>query len=80
MKIFGLERKEFAEKTKVMAANQSLYNGFLIAGLIWLISIHILNTTLFFLICVLIASIYEAFSTQQKAFCTLLCKFQQFWS
>lgn len=79
MKIFGLERKELAEKTKVMAANQRLYNGFF-NRLNCLISIHILNTTLFFLICVLIASIYGAFSIQQKAFCTLLCKFQQFWS
>lgn len=31
---FGLTA-EFAEQTKVLAANQGLYNGFLAAGLVW---------------------------------------------
>ena len=35
IKTFGLESMEFAEKTKVLAANQGLYNGFLAAGLIF---------------------------------------------
>ena len=35
IKAFGLKSKEFAEETKVLAANQGLYNGFLAAGLIW---------------------------------------------
>lgn len=29
-KTFGLKSKEFAEETKTLAANQELYNGFLI--------------------------------------------------
>ncbi len=33
-RIFGITR-EFAEQTKVLAANQGLYNGFLAAGLLW---------------------------------------------
>ena len=35
IKTFGLKSKEFAEDTKVLAANQGLYNGFLSAGLLF---------------------------------------------
>lgn len=34
LKIFGMS-KESAETSKVLAANQGLYNGFLSAGLFW---------------------------------------------
>ena len=34
MKAFGLT-PEFAKATKVLAADQGLYNGFLAAGLVW---------------------------------------------
>ena len=34
-KVFKTIPPEQFEKTKVMAANQGLYNGFLAAGLIW---------------------------------------------
>ena len=53
MKAFGLT-KELAEQSKVLAANQGLYNGFLAAGLVW----AILNKSftdqiaIFFLVCV----------------------------
>lgn len=33
-KVFGMNAEK-AELTKVMAANQGLYNGFLVAGLLW---------------------------------------------
>ena len=33
-KVFGTT-KEDAEKTKVLAANQGLYNGFISTGLVW---------------------------------------------
>ena len=33
-KIFGLKSLEFAEETKVLAANQGLYNAFLAVGLL----------------------------------------------
>lgn len=65
IKTFGLKDKEFAEETKVMAANQGLYNGFLAAGLIWsLISVKT-DVALFFLTCVFIAGIYGAYSTKK---------------
>ena len=64
IKIFGLKSKEFAEETKVLAANQGLYNGFLSAGLIWSLLIKDLNISVFFLCCVLIAGVFGAYSTK----------------
>ena len=66
IKTFGLKSKEFAEETKVLAANQGLYNGFLAAGLIWSLYTENLDTALFFLICVFVAGLYGAFSTKKK--------------
>ena len=65
IKGFGLKSKEFAEETKVLAANQGLYNGFLAAGLLW--SIYTQNTefAIFFLGFIAIAGIYGAYSTQK---------------
>lgn len=65
IKTFGLESKEFAEKTKVLAANQGLYNGFLAAGLIWSIISQNISIATFFLCCVAIAGIYGAYSTKK---------------
>lgn len=65
IKTFGLKSKEFAEETKVLAANQRLYNGFLSAGLIWSLVIKDLNVSMFFLSCVIIAGIYGAYSTKK---------------
>ena len=48
MKTFGLKTKEFAEETKVLAANQGLYNGFLSAGLVWSLIIENLEISVFF--------------------------------
>ena len=75
IKTFGLESKEYAEKTKVLAANQGLYNGFLTAGLIWSIIIKDLNLSMFFLICVTIAGIYGAYSTKLSCKNTQYCKY-----
>jgi len=66
LKAFGLT-PEFAEESKVLGANQGLYNGFLSAGLIWGIIDTNYGTqiTLFFLSCVIIAGIYGAYSTKK---------------
>ena len=66
IKAFGLKSKQFAEDTKVLAANQGLYNGFLSAGLLFSIIEKDLKTAIFFLICVTIAGIYGSYSTKQK--------------
>jgi|TARA_B110000967_G_C18868845_1_gene554240 putative membrane protein len=65
IKAFGLKNKEFAEETKVLAANQGLYNGFLSAGLIWSILSENTAVAIFFLSCVIIAGIYGAYSTKK---------------
>ncbi|MFT5762137.1 MAG: putative membrane protein [Polaribacter sp.] len=65
IKTFGLKSKEFAEETKVLAANQGLYNGFLSAGLIWSLLTKDLNVSVFFLSCVIIAGVYGAYSTKK---------------
>ena len=64
MKAFGLT-KEKAEDSKVLAANQGLYNGFLAAGLIWGLVADKNQVIIFFLICVVIAGIYGAYSTKK---------------
>ena len=65
IKTFGLKSKEFAEETKVLAANQGLYNGFLSAGLIWSLIIENQDISIFFLACVIVAGIYGAYSTKK---------------
>lgn len=65
IKTFGLKSKAFAEDTKVLAANQGLYNGFLAAGLIFAIIQKDMTLAIFFLICVTIAGIYGSYSTKK---------------
>ena len=71
-KVFRSFPKELFEPTKVLAANQGLYNGFLAAGLIWslLISTSPWNAyvAIFFLSCVLIAGIVGAMTASKKIF------------
>jgi putative membrane protein len=61
---FGLT-SEFAQQTKVLAANQGLYNGFLAAGLLWGLC-QGQAVTLFFLGCVLIAGIFGGLTASRK--------------
>ena len=67
-KAFGTT-PEFAEASKVLAANQGLYNGFLAAGLIWgllLGGTAGFHVKLFFLACVLIAGVYGAATASKR--------------
>ena len=68
-KAFG-STPEFAQQTKVLAANQGLYNGFLAAGLIWSL-VHPVpefawQVAMFFLACVAVAGIYGAATASRK--------------
>ncbi len=61
---FGMT-EEFSKSTKVLAANQGLYNGFLAAGLAWGIWLGPTGDAgdpvkIFFLLCVAIAGAYGA--------------------
>lgn len=71
-KVFSTIPEDQFEKTKVMAANQGLYNGFLAAGLIWSLIISDANwsknVALFFLGCVLVAGIYGAMTASKRIF------------
>nr|WP_295081882.1 DUF1304 domain-containing protein [uncultured Roseateles sp.] len=60
---------EFAAASKVLAANQGLYNGFLVAGLLWGLSLGSAAgqpVQLFFLACVLVAGLYGALTVGKK--------------
>lgn len=59
---------EHAAITKVLAANQGLYNGFLAAGLCWGLSLGAGGTAvkLFFLGCVVVAGVYGAATVGKK--------------
>jgi putative membrane protein len=67
LRAFGHTR-EAAAASKVLAANQGLYNGFLAAGLIWGLARGAAGTDikLFFLTCVLIAGVYGALTASRK--------------
>lgn len=66
-KAFGL-KPEFARATRVLAANQGLYNGFLAAGLFWGLWLGAagIAVKLFFLACVAVAGIYGAATSSRK--------------
>lgn len=57
-----------AAASKVLAANQGLYNGFLAAGLFWGLSLGEagLGVKTFFLLCVLVAGLYGAATVGRK--------------
>jgi len=59
---------EFAEKTHFMAQNQGLYNGFLVAGLLWGLIAKKRDVTIFFLLCVIVAGIYGAITVKPTIF------------
>nr|WP_231106910.1 DUF1304 domain-containing protein [Serratia plymuthica] len=57
---------EFAAATRVLAANQGLYNGFLAAGLAWGVWRADPTVQLFFLGCVLVAGIFGGLTASRK--------------
>ena len=67
LKVFG-QSKEKAEATKVLAANQGLYNGFLAAGLLLGViqGDSGIYFKLFFLSCVIVAGVYGALTASRK--------------
>ena len=65
---FGIT-PEFALETKVLAANQGLYNGFLAAGLIW--GLYLGEPAgsmvrMFFMLCVLAAGVFGAATASRR--------------
>jgi putative membrane protein len=57
---------ELAETTKVLAANQGLYNGLLVAGLVWDLVSELTDVKVFFLACVVVAGVYGAATVSSR--------------
>jgi putative membrane protein len=57
-----------AEQSKVLAANQGLYNGFLAAGLLYGVATGSREFCLFFLACVIVAGMYGAATVNRRIF------------
>ncbi|MBB5867625.1 putative membrane protein [Allocatelliglobosispora scoriae] len=60
---------ELAARTKGLAANQGLYNGFLAAGLIWGLVADDptgFRVQVFFLLCVIVAGVYGAVTANKR--------------
>ncbi len=67
LRAFG-QTQEAATASKVLAANQGLYNGFLAAGLAWGLWLGSAGyeVKIFFLLCVLVAGLYGAATANRK--------------
>jgi putative membrane protein len=67
LRAFG-QTKEAATASRVLAANQGLYNGFLAAGLLWGLTLGSEGTgvKIFFLTCVLIAGVFGGLTASRK--------------
>jgi putative membrane protein len=64
-RVFGLDA-EFAERSRGLAANQGLYNGFLVAGLVWGLVSGRTDLRVFFLACVVVAGVYGAATVSKR--------------
>jgi len=65
LKAFG-QTQAMADATRVLAANQGLYNGFLAAGLFWGLYTGSREFMVFFLLCVLVAGVYGGLTAARK--------------
>jgi putative membrane protein len=68
LKSFGTTQA-FADESATLAANQGLYNGFLVAGLVWgLVASDPVGfqVKVFFLACVIVADVYGAATVSRR--------------
>jgi putative membrane protein len=63
--VFGTDR-EFAARSRSLAANQGLYNGFLVAGLVWALVADDSDVAVFFLACVVVAGLFGAATVSSR--------------
>jgi putative membrane protein len=59
---------EQAAQSRVLAANQGLYNGYLAAGLVYGLCMHSREIVLLFLAFVIVAGVYGALTANRKIF------------
>jgi putative membrane protein len=67
LKVFR-QTPEQAAQSKVLAANQGLYNGFVAAGLLYGVATGSREFCLFFLACVVVAGAYGAMTVNRRIF------------
>ncbi|MFJ3059095.1 DUF1304 domain-containing protein [Herbaspirillum sp. NPDC087042] len=60
------QSREAAQASRVLAANQGLYNGFLAAGLFWSVATGERPVQFFFVICVLVAGLYGGLTAKRS--------------
>lgn len=67
LRAFG-QTQAAANASKVLAANQGLYNGFLAAGLVWSLTLGADGSRIavFFLACVIVAGVYGSVTASKK--------------
>jgi putative membrane protein len=68
LKTFGRTQAE-ADSSAVLAANQGLYNGFLVAGLVWALFAGepvAFQAKVFFLACIVVAGVYGGFTAKRS--------------
>jgi putative membrane protein len=67
LRVFGLT-PEFAKASRALAANQGLYNGFIVAGLVWGLSLGSAGDSIkiFFLGCVVVAGVFGALTANRR--------------
>lgn len=66
-KVFRMSAEQ-AAATRTLAVNQGLYNGFLVAGLVWGLLAHDFHVKIFFLACVILAGLFGAMTVHRKVF------------
>jgi len=71
LRVFN-QSKDKAEASAVLAANQGVYNGFLVAGLLWGLfasdPVYSGQILVFFLGCVSVAGVYGGYSVNKRIF------------
>ena len=65
LRTFGMT-PETANASATLAANQGLYNGFLVAGLLWGLWTGTAAIKVFFLLCVLIAGVFGGLTARRS--------------
>jgi len=67
LRVFALS-PDFAKASRVLAANQGLYNGFLAAGLVWglILGPSGSGVRAFFLVCVLVAGVFGGITVNKR--------------
>lgn len=68
-RVFSMTEEQSAQ-TAILAANQGLYNGFIVAGLLWGLIASKRDVVIFFLLCVIAAGIFGGYTAKPTIYLT----------